>query len=178
MRIAVLLFALLVLAPAWASEEAKAPTIAPKAIDLSSPATALARGREGEEILLATEDGAVLRHRIDRGVTWRSKTGGAAADALAAALAGPHLAAATPTELLVFGAKEGEALWRTKRPVAFAFDAAGKRLVTLTANGEVLELDAATGAEVARRRFDEKREVVRASLHVAAGLAVLGVADG
>lgn len=174
-----LLGALLVVAPTWAEEqEPEVKTIAPQAIEVASPATALARGRAGEEILLATGDGAVLRHEIGRGVTWRGKTGGEAAYALVAAPVGHHLAAATPTELLGFGAKEGGALWRTQRPVAFAFDASGRRLVTLTSEGEVVERDAATGVEVARRRFEEQRRVVLASLHVASGLAVLGVADG
>jgi hypothetical protein len=164
--------------PAPKAEKAEAPGIAPQAVGLPKPATAIARGRADEEVLVATEDGAVLKVLVGKGITWRANTGGEVANLLAAAPTGDFLAAATATEVLVFGAKQDTVLWRAQRPVAFAFDAAGKRFVSVTAQGEVLEQEAATGKEVARRQIAEERKVIKASLHTTAGLAVLGVADG
>lgn len=164
--------------PAPKAEKAVVPAIVPQSIELPRPATAIARGREGEEILVSTEDGAVVRLVIGRSPTWRATTSGEPADLLAAASNSDFVAAATPREVHVFGAQGGAVCWRVPRPVVFAFDATGQHLVSLTKEGEVVERDAATGKELARRKFADGRRVVKASLHAASGLAVLGVADG
>src|SRR5262245_37042981 len=174
--------------PAWAEEPAPAPRVEAERTDapalpvarveLPLPATALAPGRTGEEVVAATDDGAVVRVVIGKGVVARTKAAGARIEALTASASGDLVASATLTDLQVFDFAASAALWRAARPVVFAFDAAGKRVVTVTEQGEVVELEATTGKELARRPVAEKRKVIRASLHPASGLAVLGVADG
>jgi hypothetical protein len=176
--------------PAWADEPAPTPAAPAGAerkaepalpvagVELPLPATALAPGRAGDEVVAATDDGAVVRVVVGKGVVARTKAAGARIEALAAAPSGDLVASGTLTELQVFDFTASAALWRAPRPVAFAFDPTGKRLITVTEQGEVVERDASTGKELARRQVAEKRSVVRASLHPAAGVAVLGVADG
>lgn len=165
-------------APIRATCELAPPAIPARAIELPAAARALARGSAADEVLVGLEDGQVLRVDATGAVAWRGRTGGGAADELAASPRGDVVAAAVAGELLVLGGDDGTALWRMERPVAFAFADAPPRLVTIDKAGAIVAWNAATGEELDRQRVAEKRAVVKASLHAGAGLAVLGIADG
>lgn len=150
--------------------------LAATAVPLCATAVAVGTGAAADEVLVGLGDGAVLRWGVGHGVTWRGTTGGEPADALVAAPRGGRIAVTTATELLLFGGA-AEPIWRTARPVAFAFSPDGAELLTIGKHA-LAAYAADTGEARRRQRFADKREIVKASMHVGSGLAVLGVADG
>lgn len=150
----------------------------PQALPLSVTATAVAPGKAAEEFVLTTDDGSVKRYTIGKGVTWSTDTKAGALESVLLSPDGGRIAVTTKEALLVLDGEKGGVLWRTTRPVAHAFDPASARLIVIERDGTILELDASSGKELAKRKSGAKRAVVRATLRADGALAVLGVADG
>lgn len=165
-------------APAAKKPAAPTPALEPVLLETPGAPVAVAPGHAAGEFLFGTQEKKVVRYTVGSGFAWHNDIGELPADGLAMGPQGKRVLASTARELIALAGADGSILWRTKRPVAFAFSPDGTKIFTVSKKGSLAELNAATGVQAATRQAADKREVVLASMHAARGLAVLGVADG